>query len=200
MLSLPALRIAEDHSENAAAPKAGLIQQHGPVKLTQFAGDEQAEPRTSLPSGEKGFEDAVRRLRFDAGSAVGHLEIWTVARTQSAQADLGFDPVARLAVFDGVVAQVPHYLVQVTGIKTDLKFARRVVHADLVERNLHCFGEFGQELLQPIAERQARRPVDSRRESCRTLLMMVLTRSELLRMISVRRRSPALTFGLSANS
>ena len=40
----------------------------------------------------------------------------------------------------------------------------------------------------------------SRRDSCNTLLMIVLTRSELLRMMSVSLRHQAARLGLSASS
>ena len=47
-----------------------------------------------------------------------------------------------------------------------------------------------QEFVEPTdGERRAASAGYSRRDSCSTLLMMALTRSELLRMISVKRRS-----------
>ena len=63
-LCLPALRIAEDHSENAAAADAGLIQQDGAVQLAQLAGDEESEPGAALAPGKKRLEDAIGGLRL----------------------------------------------------------------------------------------------------------------------------------------
>ncbi len=100
------------------------------------------------------------------------------------------DPAAGLAVLHGVVAQIPDHLMQMAGIESHLEIIRLFVNADL--------GFIGTCMVSQNSSRKSSSQspsasrvglVASRRDSCKTLLMMVLTRSELLRMMSVSRRS-----------
>src|ERR1700681_1283000 len=93
---------------------------------------------------------------FDSRSSIRDFEIGAVAGAQAAESDLDADAVACLAILDGVVAQIPHDLVQVAGIEAHFQIVRLFDEPDTSAGNLHGLAELAQKLLAPVTERQAR--------------------------------------------
>src|SRR5579863_8667785 len=86
-LFLPALRVAEDDSENTTAAAARFIEQHRAVQLTQLASDEQTQSSAAFAAGEKRLENAIDRFDLDSRATIRDFQIRTVAWIQAAQPD-----------------------------------------------------------------------------------------------------------------
>src|SRR5271155_1799124 len=112
---LPALRVAENYSKNTAVAAAGLIKQYRAVQLAQFPRDEKSQSRAPFSTGKERLEDAIHQPGFDSLSVIQYFQERPIVRIQATDIYLNADPVARFAVFHGVVAQIPHHLVQMAG-------------------------------------------------------------------------------------
>ena len=67
-------------------------------------------------------------------------------------------PSRGFAVFDGVVAEVPDHLMQMAGIEAHLEVVGLLVNADLRHAEPAWFRRTrAQEVIEPVAEQQARR-------------------------------------------
>ena len=149
-------------------------------------------PVPPFAAGEERLEDALGVRRRDARAAIQHLEERPVRGGDAAGAHLDWrHRRRRAAVLQRVLAQIPQQLVQVRGIDAHVEVVRRrssMRIALLVDLARSGGTPPGNPRSQPLSSMRSGR-VESRRDSCSTLLMMVLTRSPLLVMMSVRRRS-----------
>src|SRR5580692_8712741 len=125
------------------------------VQLAQFASDEQPKSGAALTTRKERLKNTVDRMRLDPGAAIGDIKKWPIARIHAAELDLDLDSAASVAVLQGVLAQIPNHLVQMTRVKMHFEIVGLFpdVHLGLI--GLHGFAEFDHEAIEPFAEAQA---------------------------------------------
>ncbi len=144
------MRVSENDAKNATTAAARLVHEYRPIALRQLSCNEQPEPGTAFTGSKERLEDPLGITCGDSRTAIGDLHERPFRHRHATTAHLDAGRCVRqMAVAAGVLAQVPHQLVQMRGIHADLGLDLRRVQLQHLCVNLQSLAKLGQEFCEP---------------------------------------------------